>query len=40
MSKYVVITEVKSEAHDVEWWMDQTNSKITVEIKDEFRCIS
>lgn len=37
MSKYVVITEVKSEAHDVEWWMDQTNSKITVEIKDEFR---
>lgn len=36
MSKYVVLTEVKSEARDVEWWMDQTNSETAVELKDEF----
>lgn len=26
MAKYVLLTEVKREANDVEWWMDQTNT--------------
>ena len=36
MSKYLILSEVKSEAYDVEWWMDQTDSKYTVELKDKF----
>lgn len=36
MAKYVVLTEVKSEINDIEWWMDQTSSKITVEVKNKF----
>ncbi len=36
MKQFVLITEIRKEAMDVEWWMDQTNTEITTQIFDTF----
>ncbi len=36
MKQFVLITEIKKETMDVEWWMDQTNTEITTQIFDTF----
>lgn len=36
MAKYLVLTEVKTQKGNAEWWMDKTDSKIGIEIKDSF----
>lgn len=36
MKKYVLTAEVRREASDVEWWMDQTDSEITAQVFDSF----
>ena len=34
--KYVLLTEIKTEASKVEWWMDQTDNTETLQIFDSF----
>ncbi len=36
MTQYIVLTEIKRETQDVEWWMDQTDNTETVQIFDSF----
>ena len=36
MQQYIIITEIKSEANNVQWWMNQTDSEISTEIFDSF----
>lgn len=34
--KYALVTEIKTETNDVEWWMDQTDKTETLQIFDSF----
>ncbi len=34
--KYALVTEIKTEASEVEWWMDQTDNTETLQIFDSF----
>ena len=34
--KYALLTEIKTEAIEVEWWMDQTDNTETLQIFDSF----
>lgn len=36
MARYAIVTEIKTEANEVEWWMDQTDSVEFLRIFDSF----
>lgn len=36
MARYAIVTEIKTEANEVEWWMDQTDSVEFLQIFDSF----